>query len=42
VVKVSTLAFWDAYLKADAKARNSLQSSEVVKPFADAASIRAK
>lgn len=33
VVKATTLAFWDAYLKGEEKAKAALKSGEVVKPF---------
>ncbi len=42
VVKASTLAFWDAYLKGDEKAKASLKSSEIVKPFTGTARVESK
>jgi hypothetical protein len=36
VVKATTLAFWDAYLKDDEKAEAALKSGDVVKRFATA------
>lgn len=42
VVKAVSLAFWDAYLKGDKKARESLNSGEVIKPFANTAKIEFK
>lgn len=42
VVKAVTLAFWDAYLKADDKAKAGLRSGDVAKPFAGAARIESK
>ncbi len=42
VVKATTLAFWDAYLKGDEKAKASLKSVDVLKPFGAAATIESK
>jgi predicted dienelactone hydrolase len=42
IVKATTLAFWDAYLKQDDKAKAALKSGEVVKPFAGTATITSK
>jgi predicted dienelactone hydrolase len=42
VVKATTLAFWDAYLKDDAKAKAALKTGEMVKPFAGSAKIESK
>ncbi len=42
VVKATTLAFWDAYLKGDEKAKAALKSGEVVKPFGSTVSIGSK
>lgn len=42
VVKAVTLAFWDAYLKGDDKAKAALRSGEVAKPFAGKAKIESK
>ncbi len=42
VVKATTLAFWDAYLKDDEKTKFSLKSGDVVKPFGKTTSIESK
>lgn len=42
VVKAASLAFWDAYLKGDDRAKAALRSGEVAKPFAGRATIESK
>lgn len=42
VVKATTVAFWDAYLKDDAKAKAALKSGDVVKPFGATATLECK
>lgn len=42
IVKAATLAFWDAYLKNDEKAKAAMKSGDVVKPFGNTASIESK
>lgn len=42
VVKAMTLAFWDAYLKGNEKAKVALKSGEVVKPFTGTAKVESK
>jgi predicted dienelactone hydrolase len=42
VVKATTLAFWDAYLNGDEKAKDGLKSGQVVKPFSGTATIESK
>jgi predicted dienelactone hydrolase len=42
VVKVTTLAFWNAYLKDDMRRQASLKSGSVLEPFGAAATIEAK
>jgi predicted dienelactone hydrolase len=42
VVKATTLAFWDAYLKGDASAKAALTSGEIMNPFRKQATLEAK
>jgi hypothetical protein len=42
VVKATTLAFWDAYLKGEASAKAALTSGEIMKPFRDQATLETK
>jgi predicted dienelactone hydrolase len=42
VVKATTLAFWDAYLKGEASAKAALTSGEIMKPFRAQATLETK